>query len=532
MISISKITRMMKNKGKRSNNKHSAKLHHSQKQMKALSSSMEKNLSFISEMLSADTDMVIGRIGNDNKLGIVYIRGLTDKDALNKYILEPLVNALGKFKNLNKTPSINRLEFSRGLLKTVDVKEIKEIEQAITAVLYGNVCLFVDGTDSALVIGNIKFDKRSIEVPETDTVVRGSREGFIEDISTNVSMVRRRLCSPDLRFETYFLGRISSTEIRLSWIEGLANPKIIEEARTRIQRVDIDYIHGSGLIAELIEDKPSSLWPQVHMSERPDVVASNLVEGRFAIFCNGFPYVIIAPSLFWQNLQTPDDYSEKPLVGSFFRLLRHMAFYLALMMSPLFVAIVSFHPSIIPQLLALKIAAGREGVPLPSIFEALLLTVMIDLLREAGARLPKPIGVAVAVLGAVIIGQAAVAAGFVSPTVIIVISVAAIANFSIPSLELANAVRIANYFLIILGGTLGLLGVTVGMAWLLWTVISLRSFGIPLFYPVAPGENYGLKDIFFRAPVWQLRKRPSLLAQDNKKRMGGSTVKPKPKDRG
>ncbi|MCM1564372.1 MAG: spore germination protein [Dehalobacter sp.] len=529
---FSKITSKIKNKGQSLNK--FVKQHPSQKQTRLLTSSMEKNLSLIAELLKADTDMVIGRVnitGNE-KLGIVYIRGMTDKDALNKYVIEPLMNGPNKFEKLNETPSINRIRFIQGLLKTVDVKETKQMEAVITAVLYGNVCLFIDGTDSALVVGNIKFDKRSIENPETDTVIRGSREGFIEDISTNVSMVRRRLCSPTLRFETFFLGKISRTEIRLSWIEGIANPKIIEEVRTRIQRIDIDYIYGSGLIAELIEDNPSSLWPQVHMSERPDVVAANLAEGRFAIFCNGFPYIIIAPLLFWQNLQTPDDYADKPLIGSFFRLLRHMAFYISLMMSPIFVALVSFHPTIIPQLLAFKIAAGREGVPVPSIFEALMLTLMIDLLREAGARLPKPIGVAVAVLGAVIIGQAAVAAGFVSPTVIIIVAIAAIANFSIPSLELANATRIANYLLIILGGIFGLLGVTIGMAWLLWTVISLRSFGIPLFYPLAPGENYGLKDIFFRAPVWQLRKRPSLLAQDNIKKMGAGTVKPKPKDRG
>ncbi|MFZ5644752.1 MAG: spore germination protein [Bacillota bacterium] len=491
---LAKLTRVIRRKRKNANEQATDSLP-SQKQIRPVSSSLDENLTFVSQLLGTNPDVVAGKfeiMGGEGLAGIVYISGLANKDAINKNILEPLIARSRKFKN-SQFFWKNRQEFIRSrILTTVDIKETNRIEQVITAVLKGNTCLFVDGTDSAMIIGNVRFEKRSITAPETDTSVRGSREGFIEDIATNVSMVRRRLPTPDLRFETFFLGRFSRTEVRLAWIEGIVNPEIIEEARVRIRRIDIDYVYDSSLIAELIEDKPTSLWPQIQLSERPDVVAANMVEGRFAVFCNGTPFVIIAPLLFWQNLQTPDDYTERPLAGTLFRLLRHGAFYVSLMASPVFIAIVSYHPSMIPQTLAMRIAAGREGVPFPSVFEALLLTLTIDTLREAGTRLPRAIGTAVAVLGAVIIGQAAVAAGFVSPAIIIIVSIAAIANFTIPSLDLANATRIANYFLIILGGVLGLLGVTAGMVLLLYSAVSLRSFGIPLFYPVAPGELYGL----------------------------------------
>jgi len=318
--------------------------------------------------------------------------------------------------------------------------------------------------------------------------------------------------------------------VRLAWIEGIANPKLIEEARKRIQRIDIDFVSGSGLIAELIEDKSTSIWPQVHLTEQPAQVAANLADGRFAVLCNMVPFVVIAPVLFWQNLQTADDYSGKALQGTFYRLLRHAAFYLSLMATPLYVALVSYNQSIIPPILAMRIASGREGVPFPSVVETVFLSFIVDLLREAGVRLPRATGGAVTFLGAVVIGQAAVTAGFVSPAVIIVVSISAIANFAIPAQELAGATRIGNYFLIVLAATLGVYGVTIGMIWLLCGVVSLRSFGIPIFYPVAPGELYGLKDIFIRAPAWRLHKRPSLLAPSNLTRMGKSTVEPKPKN--
>lgn len=469
-------------------------------------------------------------MGGQIRAGVIYINGMADKDVINKQIIEPLMTRVSNFqagKFIDKK-NLHGLISSR-VLSTADFNESKEMEQVVTALLSGSSVIFVDCMDVGLIISTAKFEKRSIETPETETTIWGSREGFIEDLTTNISMLRRRLPTPDLRLEKFIIGRLSKNEVRLAWVEGVVNPKIVEEARRRLQRIDIDYVFGSGLISELISDKPTSIWPQVHLSERPDIVAANLVEGRFAVFCSGDPFVVIAPILFWQGLQTIDDYVEKPLMGTFFRLIRNVALYVSMMATPLYVAMVTYHPSVIPPPLAVRIAAGREGIPFPSVLEVLALSLLIDLLRESGVRLPRANGGAVTFLGAVVIGQAAVAAGLVSPAVIIIISISAIANYTIPSQELAGATRIASYFLIIWASFLGILGVTVGMVWLLWAVVSLRSFGIPLFYPISPNESYGLKDIFVRSPVWWLRKRPSLLAPDNQSRMGDSLVGPKPK---
>lgn len=505
----------------------------SQKQIRTLSSSLDENLNFILQLLGADVVTRKFQIAEGQVwAGIIYISGIVDKDVINKHIVDPLMTSVGHFRAGKFIHEKNLLNvICSQILTTVDINETQQMEQIITAVLSGSTVIFVDCMTVGMIINTAKFEKRSIETPETETTVWGSREGFIEDVTTNISMLRRRLPTPDLQFEKFVIGRYSRNEVRLVWIEGVVNPKIIEEARRRLQRIDIDYVFGSGLISELISDNPTSIWPQVHLTERPDIVAANLVEGRFAVFCSGDPFVVIAPTLFWQNLQTLDDYAEKPLMGIFFRLIRHVAFYVSLMATPIYVATVTYHPSILPPPLAMSIAASREGVPFPSVLEVLTLSLLIDLLRESSVRLPRASGGAVTFLGAVVIGQAAVTAGFVSPAVIIIIAITAIANYTIPGQELAGATRIANYFLVIWASILGLFGVTVGMVWLLWAVVSLRSFGIPLFYPMSPNEPYGLKDIIVRGPVWRLRKRPSLLAPDNQLRMGDSLVEPKPKSR-
>ncbi|MHB1421204.1 MAG: spore germination protein [Bacillota bacterium] len=507
----------------------------SEKQVKPVSSSLDENLALITEILGSD-DTVTGEFeiaGGQGRAGIAYIKGIVDKNVISEQILIPLINKERGPEHGSNFSRASRLEVIRTrMLSTVNVKKTNRIEQVIEGLLSGNTVLFIDGGTDALIIGTSEFEKRQIEKPETEASVRGSSEAFVDDIGTNITMLRRRLRTPDLELESFIIGRLSRTEVRLVWIEGVANPKIVEEARRRIRRIDIDFIFGAAMIVELLEDSPMAIWPQIRLTERPDVVAANMVEGRFAVFVDGAPYVMVAPSLFWQNLQTVDDYGEAPVIGTFFRLIRHGAFYISLMATSLYVAIVTFHHSIIPPVLAIRIAAGRETVPFPSLVEAFFLSLAIDLLREAGIRLPKAIGSAVGILGAVVIGQAAVSAGFVSPALIIVVAISSISNFSIPSVSVSNAVRLANYILIILGGTMGLFGVVLGMVFLLWGIISQRSFGIPFFYPVAPGERYGLLDTFIRAPLWKLRRRPSLLSPDNQVRVGESTVKPDPKNRG
>lgn len=508
----------------------------SQKQVRRVSSTLKENLHFLSNLLGDDKELVVGKFeisGSQEKAGIVYISSMVDKFMVNQHILTPLMLDSYRGKSRPKLRSRYRLDDIRSsLLTSMDLKETEQMPDVVEGVLKGNTVFFLDGAATALIIDTKGFKQRSISTPETEISVRGTKSGFVEDIVTNFSLLRRFLATPDLRYESFTLGRVSRTEVRLAWIEGIANPKIIEEARRRINRIDIDCVFGVGMIAELIEDTPSYIWPQYRLTERPDVLAANLAEGRFCIFCNGTPYVMLAPVFFSQDLQTVDDYAEKAIMGSFFRIVRQVAFWISLIGSGFYLSLVSYHPSLIPPTLAIRIAQGRHGVPFPTVVEMLLMTVIIDVLREAGVRLPKAVGAAVGILGAVIIGQAAVSAGFVSPAMIIVVAISAISNFAIPTTELANGVRLVNYVFIVLSGLMGIFGLTLGGICVLWRLMTQRSFGIPVFYPIAPRETYGLKDTLVRLPLWTLHRRPSLLAPENQIRVGDSLTEPGPANGG
>lgn len=518
-------------KSKKSNNKN---LLPSKKQLRAVSSSLDDNLKFIAELTGHDDDVIIGKfmiMGGQKKAGVVYISGMADEKIVNEQIISRLKNLTEKNEKNIKNPSKHCFEFIKEhLLTTANVKETDRMEQVMEAMLIGNTVIFVDGIDAAVITGTRKFEKRAIEKPINESTVLGSKESFVEDINTNCMMLRRRLPSPDLRFESFTIGRVSHTKVKLAWIEGLANPKIIEEVRRRIQRIDIDYIFGSAAITELIEDNPLSVWPQYKLTERPDVLAPNLTEGRFALFCDGTPYVIMAPSLIMQHLETYDDYAERPIMGAFLRLLHIIAFCIAILLSPLYLSFVAYNHSIIPLDLAIQIASGRATVPFPSIVEIIVMTGLIDFLREAGLRSTKSVGSALGILGAVVLGQAAVAAGYVSAALVIVTAITAMANFAIPSGTFSGSTRVINYFFIILAGFLGIFGLVFGMVLLMWRLVSLRSFGISIFYPIAPGESHGIINTLIRSPIWRQRKRPSLLAPYNQERMGKSTKKPSPKN--
>lgn len=261
------------------------------------------------------------------------------------------------------------------------------------------------------------------------------------------------------------------------------------------------------------------------MTEKPDAVVAALAEGRFAILCDGNPFALIAPVEFWQVFQSLDDYAEKPVTESFLRIIRILAFLISTMLSPLYLSFTTYNHTILPPDLVVHISTGRQDVPFPSIIEVLLMTLVIDILYEAGARLPKTIGGAIGVLGAVVIGQSAVAAGYVSPSIIIIISVTSVAGFTFPQTLIYWPTRLINYFLIAITGFLGLYGLLLGFTVIMWHLVSLRSFGIPFFYPVAPFNSSSVKDTLIRAPQWKQAKRPELISHRNVYRKGNGRTK-------
>lgn len=382
-------------------------------------------------------------------------------------------------------------------------------------VLSGELAIAVNGIGVALIAGLNKAPARNVEEPTSEPVIRGPREGFIESLQTNLLLVRKQIRTPRLKVEYTVIGELTQTQVAIAYVEGLAEETVVQEVRDRVLRIKTDGILGSNYIEEFIQDVWYSPFPQVHYTERPDVTAANLMEGKVAILIDGSPSVLSVPTTFWSGLQSPEDYDSSFIIGTFIRWLRYLLVIIALFLPSIYVAISTFHPEMIPTNLLISIAGAREASPFPALVEALIMEVTFEALREAGVRLPKQVGSAVSIVGALVIGEAAVQAGIVSEPMVIVVAITGIASFAIPRYNFALGLRLLRFPLIMLAGTFGLYGIGIGFLALLIHLCSLRSFGMPYFEPVAPLTFNGLKDVLIRTPHWNMNLRPQSTGKKN-----------------
>lgn len=483
-----------------------------------LNSELAINEKVLREIFQDCSDAIFRSIEicSDIKLILIYIDGLSDTKTLDEVVLKPMMfdglpNALG---NLPRVEQI----IEQHLVAIAQVQKVSKIADLVNGVLKGGVALLVDGVSKSLVADLKGFEKRSIEEPAAESTIRGPRDGFTEVLRINTSLVRRRVRSAKLKMEAITVGQVSQTDIVIAYIDGIAPDTILEEVRKRIRRIQIDGVLESNYIEEFIEDFTWSPFPQVQNSERPDVICSSLLEGKVAIFIDNTPFVLVVPMTFWSGLQAADDYYERSLYTTFIRIIRYSLFNIALLFPSLYVAIVTFHPQLVPTTLLLSIAASREGVPFPTIVETALMEFMFEGLREAGIRLPKSIGSAVSIVGALVIGQAAVQAGIVSAPVVIVVATTGIASFAIPRYNLGASYRFLRFPMLILAGVLGIYGVVIGIFFIIIHLLKLRSFGVPYLSPVAPLIFKDLKDVFIRVPRWSMTHRPAFISGADKKR--------------
>lgn len=482
-------------------------------------STIDENFGLLKEILGNGIGLVEGKyaILNDKlEAGVAYIEGIADKILISRQVIEPILK--GRVDSDTGSEDI-LTQIQSKFIYVPDIKKSSDMKQVVDSLLYGDTVLFIDGAATALIIGSRKVEKRAIEKPDNENTVSASMESFIEDLETNCSLIIKRLPTPDLRFETFSIGELTRSKIKLVWLEGIANTKVIEEVRGRIESIEIDVVDGIGGLGELIADNPLSVFPTYRQTQRPDVTAKNLSSGHFAILCGNCPFVLIAPASFWDNFKTMDDYAEKPLISSYLRIARYIAFLLNVLVSPLYLAFVTYNHAIVPPALALNIATGRDGVPFPSFIELLILTLAITIIREASLRMPGAAGIFIGTLSAVVIGQAAVNAGYVSASVIIVVAISAISSFAVSTTLLVYPGRLINYFFILMAGTFGMFGLINGIVIVLWHAVSLESFGVPYLYPLIPFNLEGMKDTFIRAPVSVLKKRLRILAPYNRIRM-------------
>ncbi|MBM7564867.1 spore germination protein [Paenibacillus sacheonensis] len=442
---------------------------------------------------------------------IVYISSLINEEVVDNHIVKHLIAKCSEadHADLRSAETLNDQMISAGSTKmTVNLKEI------VSKVLSGYAAVLTRADDRAVLVKAAGTKQRSLEEPSSEPVIHGPRDGFIENISTNMGLLRNRLRTPRLKMESFTIGELSQTAVIISYIAGIAAESLVEEVRKRVTRIQIDGILDSGYVEEFIEDLPYSPFPQVHSTERPDVVAAELLEGRIAILVDNTPFVLIVPMTFWTGLQASEDYYTRWPIATFVRWIRFLFIFIAVFAPPLYVAVTTFHQEMIPTNLVISIASAREAVPFPALVEALLMEITFEALREAGIRLPKQIGQAVSIVGALVIGQSAVMAGIISAPVVIIVSITGIAAFTIPRYSFANGIRLLRFPMLFLAGMFGLYGIVLGFLGILLHVASLRSFGEPYFKPI-PLSFTSLKDTFIRAPIWAKTNRPILGGTDN-----------------
>ncbi|MCY8977640.1 spore germination protein GerKA [Bacillus atrophaeus] len=483
---------------------------------KHIHSALSENLADITEKTGGSSDVVIRELEIGEKgsvhIAVIYIAGLVDNQSVNESLIEALISN----KSLQKDDTIEQV-----LKQTVALGSVKP-EQTwdglLTALMLGNTLIFAEGADRALIASTEGGERRSIEESGTQVSFRGPRQGFTESIQTNVSMIRRYIKNPNVWVEKMKIGTVTHTEIALMYINGICEDKTIKEVKQRLKKIDIDSILESGYIEQLIEDETYTTFPTIYHTERPDIVAGNLLEGRFAIIVDGTPFVLIAPAVFIQFFQSVEDYYSRFDIATSIRLLRILIFFISLVAPAIYVAATTFHQEMIPTQLLIVIAAQREVVPFPAVIEALTMEVAFEILREAGVRLPRVVGSAVSIVGALVIGQAAVQAGIVSPAMVIVVAITAIASFATPAFAMAISARLIRFTFIIAAATFGFYGLILGIIMMVVHLCSLRSFGVPYMSPLAPFSFQGLKDTFVRVPWWADKKRPALIGGKNKDR--------------
>ncbi len=472
-----------------------------------LNNDLALNLLSISGRLGKNPDIIIRefKIGSQEQINgaIVYVDGLVDRNQIDRDILSPVMSKV-----------INQVDFKEDLFLTVqsqiiavgDITIKSMISDLVDSVLSGDTILLIDGYKKALTISTKGWEKRAIEEPASEVVVRGPREGFTESLRTNTALLRRKIHNPNLAFEVMRIGKQTQTDVCIAYIKGIAADSLIVEIKRRLLGIQTDSILESGYIEEFIEDAPFSIFPTIARSERPDAIAGKILEGRAAIIIAGTPFVLTVPMLLIETFQSPEDYYARAYYGSLIRLVRYVAFGFSLLLPAIYVALLSFHQKLIPTPLLITLAAAREGLPFPVAVEALGMGLIFEILREAGIRLPRPIGQAVSIVGALVIGQTAVSAGLVGAPMVIVVALTAIASFVIPTLsDLTAILRIA---LTIMAGLLGAFGIIIGLVVLVIHLASLRSFGTPYLSPIMPFFITDMKDVPVRAPWWAMWLRP------------------------
>ncbi|MNH96116.1 Spore germination protein B1 [compost metagenome] len=491
-----------------------------------VSASLELNIRLLNDTLGKSDDLVIRHfnIGGNSQYeaALLYIDGLTNSMLTDEFILKASMLDVRVQQSFTEAISPDKLE---SLLKQYglpinEIGEADNLRKVTRSILSGDSVLLIDQSTKALLLNTKGWAHRGVEEPRTESVVRGPRNGFTETLRVNTAQVRLRLKDPDLVIKNMTVGQRSNTDIAVIYLNGVANQKIVDEVIRRIDDIQIDAALESGYIEQFIEDSHWTPFPLIQNTERPDKAVANLLEGKVIVLCDGTPFCLIAPAVFTMFYHSPEDYYERFLIGTLVRLIRVISMSMALMLPSLYIAFSSFHPEMIPSRLVIAMAAGRSTVPFPSIVEAFLMEVTMEILREASVRLPGPIGPTIGIVGALVVGQAAVQAGIVSPIMVIVVALTTIGSFAAPSYSAAISLRMLRFPLMIAAALFGLYGIMLFVILIVIHMCSLKSFGVPYLSPLTPSRIIDMKDTIVRAPLYWMKKRPQSFKPGDEVRVG------------
>lgn len=461
------------------------------------SGDIELKIAQIGEHLSHTEDLKIHKlVFNNQSCALLYVESLVKVEFIQSNIIKPLLET--------NSGVVEQIVTSIEVTKSSDVLQIGKL-------LMNGFCMMVIENDSAAIMMLAALSQgRSIEEPKAEQIIQGSHEGFIENLSTNIYLLRNRIKSPKLKVKYFTLGNVTNTKVAMIYMDNIAAPNIVEECEKRIKTIDLDYLYSVGTINEMIEEHPFSPFPQSIQTERPDRAVSYLMEGKINVLVEGSPSVLVLPITFFAFYQSPDDYNNRWITGSFFRLIRIISFILAISLPAIYIATVSFNSEVLPIGILYSVKVSLTYVPLPPILEAIVMQIILELLKEASIRLPSPIAQTIGIVGGLVIGTAVVEAHLVSHTMIVVIGLTAIASFATPLNELGTSLRILGFPTMLAASLFGFFGISIVMMIIFIHLCKIETLGVPYFEPFGP--FYGkesIKDIFLRLPIWRVNKVPT-----------------------
>ncbi|MGI6435805.1 MAG: spore germination protein [Syntrophomonadaceae bacterium] len=486
--------------------------------------SYEDKMALLKPYIEKNHDLIARQFYLNSKILIpacaLYFNGIADEKILNEHVLKPLM-INGNEKELGKLSTAHKVDFIISTSISVgQLQKTNSFAMMVHSIFDGMLVLIFEDIKEAVIIDIHGGQLRTIEEPPAEKVTHGPREGFIENLDINISMIRRHLRTPRLVIKKIIVGRRTRTPVAIAYIDDIVDPQLLEQINQRLTRIDTDAILNTGSLIQFIEDTPHSLFPQIWTSERPDKAIAELLEGRIAIMADGSPTAIFLPALFIEFFQAAEDYLERTFVGSYLRFIRFIAFFIAVSFPALYIGLISFTPQLIPLNLVVSIAQARKEVPFPPLVETVIQEFIIQTVIESGLRLPGPVGQTAGVVAGIVLGQAAISAKLASPALIIIIAITTICTFVLPSGPLVQASRVLRLPFIFLTSTFGLFGFSLGWFFVLTHIIGLESLGVPYFAPLAPMRFSDLKDSIFRNFLWKMNIRPLSIPSQQKQRQG------------